>query len=188
MGFPAGILGDDESVVLDLRPHWRRLVRPCLAVPVFIGGGSYLVAAVPAGHLQADGRWAVVGLTAVLLVGLSVRPWLRWRSTRYLVTTRRVLVRAGVLSRHGRDMPLARITDVSFTRTLLERLLGAGTLVLESAGERGQLVWSDVPGVERVQATVYRLAEEAGWYAGSRVGSRADADDEDPGQPAVEGW
>ena len=42
---------------------------------------------------------------------------------------------------------------------MLERILGCGTLVVESAGERGQLVLRDVPHVEEVQRDVYRLAE-----------------------------
>lgn len=188
MGFPASVLGEGESVALDLRPHWRRLVRPLLAVPVLIGAGSYGAAVLPAGRLQADARWAVLAAVVILLLALSLRPWLRWHTTRYLVTNRRVVVRAGVLSRRGRDMPLARITDVSFTRTLLERLVGAGTLVLESAGERGQLIWTDVPDVERVQATIYRLTEEADRHAGSRAGSRFVSVDEDLDPPAEEGW
>jgi hypothetical protein len=58
-------------------------------------------------------------------------------------------------------MPLSRINDVTFEHTnLLERLLGCGTLVVESAGERGQLVLRDVPRVEEVQRDVYRLAEQ----------------------------
>ena len=42
---------------------------------------------------------------------------------------------------------------------ILERILGCGTLTVESAGERGQLVLRDVPRVEEVQRDVYRLAE-----------------------------
>jgi hypothetical protein len=38
-------------------------------------------------------------------------------------------------------------------------MLGCGTLVVESAGERGQLLMSDVPGVESVQRRLYELAD-----------------------------
>jgi uncharacterized membrane protein YdbT with pleckstrin-like domain len=68
-------------------------------------------------------------------------------------------VRTGVLSRSGRDVPLSRINDITFSHTFLERLLGCGTLVVESAGERGQVTLSDVPKVERVQRQLYDLVE-----------------------------
>ena len=64
------------------------------------------------------------------------------------------------MSRTGRDIPLARISDVSFSRSLLDRLLGAGRLLVESPGEHGQIVLSDIPSVERVQAILFGLVEE----------------------------
>jgi hypothetical protein len=57
-------------------------------------------------------------------------------------------------------MPLTRLNDVSFQHTVWERMLGCGTLVVESAGERGQLTLTDIPKVELVQRTLYRLSDE----------------------------
>ena len=87
-------------------------------------------------------------------------PVLRWRTTTYELTTRRMRVRAGVVTRHGRDIPLARINDVSFEKGPLDRLLGSGRLVVESAGEHGQIVLKDIPRVEFAQATLFRLVED----------------------------
>jgi uncharacterized membrane protein YdbT with pleckstrin-like domain len=87
-------------------------------------------------------------------------PVLRWRTTTYELTTRRLRMRSGIVARQGRDIPLARINDVSFEKGLLDRLLGSGRLVVESAGEHGQLVLTDIPGVEYVQATLFRLTED----------------------------
>ena len=56
--------------------------------------------------------------------------------------------------------PLSRINDITFSHSLLERVLGTGTLVIESAGERGQVVLADVPNVEQVQRKVYDLVED----------------------------
>ena len=69
-------------------------------------------------------------------------------------------MRDGVLSRTGRDMPLTRVNDVSFSRTFVERMFGSGTLIIESAGDRGQVVLTDVPQVESVQRDIYRLVED----------------------------
>jgi len=103
----------------------------------------------------------VVGVIAIfaLMLWLMV-PVLRWRTTTYELTTRRMRVRAGVVTRHGRDIPLARINDVSFEKGPLDRLLGSGRLVVESAGEHGQIVLGDIPRVEFAQATLFRLVED----------------------------
>jgi len=154
VGFPESILTSDEEVVLHLRPHWRRLIAP-------VGWLVLVVAAVTAAAVLWGGTGALV--LAVLGVGLlawlALWPWLEWRTTHYVFTTERVLVREGVLARHGRDIPLARINDVSFSHSLLERMLGSGTMTIESAGERGQVVLADLPRVEHTQSVLYELVE-----------------------------
>ena len=70
---------------------------------------------------------------------------LRWQTTSYQLTTRRLRLRYGILSRTGRDFPLIRISDVSFSHGLIDRLLGCGRLIVESAGEHGQLVLNEIP-------------------------------------------
>jgi uncharacterized membrane protein YdbT with pleckstrin-like domain len=87
-------------------------------------------------------------------------PVLRWQTTTYELTTRRLRLRRGILSRSGRDFPLIRISDVSFTHGLIDRLLGCGQLIVESAGEHGQLVLNEIPRVEMVQATLFQLVED----------------------------
>src|SRR5262252_5145009 len=55
---------------------------------------------------------------------------------------------------------LIRISDVSFSQGLIDRVLGCGRLVIESAGEHGQLVLNEIPGVAKVQATLFQLVED----------------------------
>ena len=154
MGFPDSILTSDEKVVLHLRPHWRRLVAP-------VGWLVLVVAAVIGAAVLWGGTGALVlGVIGLgLLTWLALWPWLEWRTTHYVFTTERVLLRTGVLARQGRDIPLARINDVSFSHSLLERMLGSGTMTIESAGERGQVVLADLPRVEHTQSVLYELVE-----------------------------
>jgi uncharacterized membrane protein YdbT with pleckstrin-like domain len=70
-----------------------------------------------------------------------------------------VLPREGVLHQQQRDIPISRVNQVSSKQTRLDRILGSATLTVESAGERGQSALRDIPGVVRVQKTVYELAE-----------------------------
>jgi uncharacterized membrane protein YdbT with pleckstrin-like domain len=174
VGYPDSLLGEDEDVVLHLRTHWKALVRPALVLVATTGAASFLAAAVPAGSAQGWARLAVLAAAAVVVLRWAVWPYLAWWTSTFTLTDRRVVVRSGVLSRQGRDMPLARVNDVHFAHTFVERLLGCGTVVVESAGERGQLVLDDVPRVEHVQRELYRLVEED--EARRRRGD--DADDE----------
>jgi uncharacterized membrane protein YdbT with pleckstrin-like domain len=160
VGFPENILDDGEKVIHNLRPHWRRVAIPVALVPITVGLASYGWFALPDDSARKVLRYVILAAAVVILLWWSLRPFLFWLTTRYVVTDRRVLMRNGVLSRTGRDVPLTRVNDVSFSRTVIERLFGSGTLVIESAGDRGQVSLKDVPQVETVQRDIYRLVED----------------------------
>ncbi|WP_322767208.1 PH domain-containing protein, partial [Frankia sp. Cr1] len=176
MGFPESILTSDEEVVLHLHPHWIRLVAPVSAFVVVLGLTLFGVLAIPAGSFQHPAQWVLITAAAALLLFTSLRPWLQWITTRYVVTTERVVIRTGILSRTGRDIPLQRLNDVSFHHSFVERLLGSGTLTIESAGERGQVVLANLPRVEEVHTTLYRLVEDIEVRRRGPAGADADAD------------
>ena len=151
---------DDEQLVLRLHPHWKVLVRPVLLAVIVVAAALVLVAVIPSGKAAAAERLAVAAVAILALMLWLAVPVLRWRTTTYELTTRRLRVRAGIVTRHGRDIPLARINDVSFDKGLLDRLLGCGRLVVESAGEHGQIVLNEIPHVEYVHSTLFRLVED----------------------------
>jgi uncharacterized membrane protein YdbT with pleckstrin-like domain len=158
MAYPRKLLGDGEEVVAELRPHVKELYLPTAALLLLLPAAVYVGSVVPDGGAQRSMRIAVGLLALGLLLYASVLPYLRWFTTLYVITDRRVITRHGIIARSGRDMPLSRVNDVSFEHSgLLDRLLGCGTLVVESAGERGQLVLRDLPQVEEVQRDIYRL-------------------------------
>ncbi|GAA3434442.1 hypothetical protein GCM10018954_040460 [Kutzneria kofuensis] len=72
-----------------------------------------------------------------------------------MITTHRVMMRFGVLTRTGIDIPMSRINSVQFRHGLLDRLVGAGTLIIESASDE-PLEFDDIPNVERVHSLLYR--------------------------------
>ncbi len=158
MAYPKKLLSDGETIALESHPHWKKLVLPVLALVAVCGLAGFLLAVVG----DPIARYVIVGVAAVLLVVFFVVPFLRWRTTLFVITDKRVVVRTGILSRTGRDIPLTRVNDVTFSHNLLERILGCGTLVVESAGERGQVQLTAVPRVEQVQRTLYELVEKAG--------------------------
>jgi uncharacterized membrane protein YdbT with pleckstrin-like domain len=154
-------LDEDESLVLALRQHVVVLFRPLLVLLVTVPAAAILAGFVPDGSLQVWVRLAVTVVAVLVVLAWVVWPFLRWWTQSYVITSRRLLLRSGVFNRTGHDMPLARLNDVSFSHSFWQRLLGCGTLEVESAGERGQIVLRNVPKVETVQHTLHRLAEDA---------------------------
>jgi uncharacterized membrane protein YdbT with pleckstrin-like domain len=153
-------LSDGEEFVLRLHPHAKTLLKPFFLLAVVVAAAIAGLLLLPPSAGAAAARDAIGVLLLVALVTWGVVPLLRWKTTSYELTTRRLRLRRGILTRSGRDFPLVRISDVSFSHGLIDRLLGCGRLVVESAGERGQLVLSEIPQVERVQATLFQLVED----------------------------
>ena len=151
---------EGEHSVLILHPHWKTVLLPFLLLVAVVVVAAVLLAVIPHNRLQADERIAVGVVALVVAMIWTGVPFLRWRTTTYELTNRRLRLRKGILSRTGRDFPLIRISDVSFSQGLLDRVLGCGRLVVESPGEHGQLVLTEIPEVKRVQALLFQLVEE----------------------------
>lgn len=177
MPYPDRLLAEDEQVVKHLHPHWLTLVVPVFFFLVIVGLGTFAALVVPDGSSQQWLQLAIGVIGVVLLFWLVLIPFLRWKTTHYVITTHRVLIRTGVLNHVGRDINLQRINDVAFEQTLFDRLIGAGTLQVESAGESGQTVLKNIPHSDEVQQIINRLVEE---YSQRTYGGQ-NYQDEDPG-------
>jgi len=153
-------LTEDEHLVLRLHPHWKTLIRPVFVAVLVVAAALIAEVLIPSNSAAAVERLVVAAVAILAVMLWLIVPVVRWRTTTYELTTRRLRVRSGIVTRHGRDIPLARINDVSFEKGLLDRLLGSGRLVVESAGEHGQILLNDIPRVEFTQATLFRLVEE----------------------------
>src|SRR5262245_37417174 len=85
VGFPEDILTDDEMVVLDLHPHWIRLVWPLTCAAVVLLLAVLGVFFTPNGAVQHPLQYLILIVAAAALVYLTIRPWLRWVTTRYVL-------------------------------------------------------------------------------------------------------
>jgi uncharacterized membrane protein YdbT with pleckstrin-like domain len=159
VAFPDDVLTEDEHVVLHLHPHWKALIRPVAVLVLAVAAVVAGVVLLPSGGAGSIALAVIGGLALLAVLRLTLWPFLVWRSTHYLFTNERVLLQEGVLSRDRRDIPLTRINDHAMNQRFVERLLGCGTLTIESAGERGQSVLHDVPKVGQVQTKLYELVE-----------------------------
>ncbi len=156
MGLSAKLLGADERVLMHMRTHGKALFWPALgliACGAILGAGAALVPY----DFRPAGQLAVAVVAGVLATWWSVIPFLRWRTTTYTVTNHRLIARTGIVNKTGTNLPLARVNDVTFERSLSDRMLGCGTLRVQTAAEAGPVVLHDVPDVEDVHVTISEL-------------------------------
>lgn len=153
MAISPKLLNEGESVVVSTRTHPKALLLPVLALVVLLAIGVAVQVWVGANALS----WVVWALVLIGVLWWFVRPLLVWLAASYTVTTRRLITRRGVLTRHGHDIPLSRISDVAYEMDLIDRMLGCGTLRVSDASTDGEVVLPDIPHVEDVQRTINDL-------------------------------
>jgi membrane protein YdbS with pleckstrin-like domain len=158
VGYPDNVLAADERVVLHRHPHWKRLIGPVLLLllaTAAVGFGLGVVNHTDWDQMAKNIVMVVVGVIWLILIGwLTLWPLWSWRTTHFVITDRRVMFRHGVMTRSGIDIPLARINSVEFRHGLLDRMVGTGTLIVESASQ-DPLEFHDIPRVEQVHSLLY---------------------------------
>lgn len=154
MRYPRRLLGEDEEVLAEFRPHWRVLL-PALAWAMVLAAAAGLALAA----LEDPWRMAAVAAAPALWLLITGRRLLRWWSTGYVLTTERIIVRQGMVARSGTEIPLENIVNVLFSQRVTERLLGYGDVIVESAGSQGQSRLVDVPDPQGFQSEIYRARE-----------------------------
>jgi uncharacterized membrane protein YdbT with pleckstrin-like domain len=171
MSYPERFLTEGESVIREFRPHWRLLIVP-FSWTLLFAAGVILTWIYPPDDSTFD--WVVTGVVGVLFLRLGLYPFITWWFTHYVLTNERLIRRSGILSRKGKEIPLENINDMSFSQTILERVLRSGDLLIESAGEQGQSRFTDIPQPEAFQSLIYRARELRSKELGSSGVERTD--------------
>jgi uncharacterized membrane protein YdbT with pleckstrin-like domain len=178
MTFAKKNLNPNETVALDMHPHWWYFAGPAVSLFLAIVLGIYVAVGLDG---NGSGRKAltivVIALMVAAAIWLIVR-YLKWFTTYFVITSHRLIFRTGVLSKSGIEIPLERINNVNFHQTILERLLGAGDLLIESGGEDGQSRYTDIRHPDRVQRLIHaqmeNTAQRHGSYAATPPGTVVD--------------
>jgi uncharacterized membrane protein YdbT with pleckstrin-like domain len=158
VGFPKSHLNESEEVILDLHPHWWFLVpRGALLLLVLVLGGYALTLEETTPDKAAKVGAAIVVLAALLYFVMKVFTWL---STDFVVSTERCIYRSGIFTKKGVEIPLDRINTVFFHQGVFERVIRAGDIGIESAGENSRQEFSDIYNPVMVQTTIYRQMEQ----------------------------
>jgi uncharacterized membrane protein YdbT with pleckstrin-like domain len=179
--FSKKLLNEGEDVVLDLHPHWEFFIKSGAAFVVALVLGVYVAFVMDDPPAALEVVSAILVLGTLLWLGLT---YLRWATTNFVITTDRLIYRHGVLSKHGIEIPLERVNTVFFSQTIVERILGSGDLVIESAGEMGRQSFSNVRKPSAVQNEIYRQMEANENRKFDRIGGARPSADSIPEQIA----
>lgn len=155
MALPEKLLGRDEHVIRHMHEHPKALFWNACALIVVLALLVVGILYMPE-RFTPWGAWAIAGMAAVAVLFVWGIPWLKWVTTTSTITTRRIITRSGIFSKTGHDIPLSRISNVAYEHDFIDRIFGAGTLILEtSAGNPLEL--HDVPNVERLHVELTEL-------------------------------
>ena len=138
------------------RPSWRALMSFYLS-----GIGLAVLVVVIVGLLV--GEWGLsVAIAAALVVLTLLIGYLRRVSTKYLITTQRLRISRGIVRRHVQETRLERVQNVNYQQSVLDRVLGVGTVDFDTAGtDDSEFRFEWVDGPEKVVRAVDHAIEEA---------------------------
>jgi membrane protein YdbS with pleckstrin-like domain len=152
----AGEAQDTERVIARLRPHGRALFWPSLVLIVVVGLMAYFTGSFP----QAWENIAVLAGGSLIVLLLWLLPLMSWLGKRYIITTRRIILRSGFFVRVRQELLHSRGYDITVRKTGLQSLFGSGN-VLINAGLEHPVVLKDVPGADLVQSSLHDLMEKS---------------------------
>ena len=142
-----------EYVVVRTRPHPRRLIVPFCAALVILAAGGFGLGMFSRSPLPLEWeQWGPAMITAflvlelLLLFRIFIRPLLQWAGTRYILTSRRLIRRAGFARRSEREVRLTGIFQIIIEQNLIERFTRGGTLIIDVGRDR-ILSFSAIPQV-----------------------------------------
>ena len=128
-------LAESEETVMEVRRHLFSLLKPILAAVGAIFGAA-AIGMLTSWENGQDFIDTVVGLIAIFFIARLAWKMLLWWEDRIVVTDQRIFEVSGVLTRKVASMPLEKVTDMTYRRTIGGRLFGYGDLIVENAGQK----------------------------------------------------
>ncbi len=160
MPYPDHLLARGETVVLHKHPHWKVLALPVLWLVVIVGAASFGIAFLNSRSSDPGfWPWVIVVAALLLLVFLVLVPFVKWRTEHFVLTDRHVFFRAGFFKRREHQIPLGRIQNLEVNVSFWGRILGYGTLTVESAADQ-PLSFYNVASLPRVQGQLNQLIDD----------------------------
>ncbi|HET9311063.1 MAG TPA: PH domain-containing protein [Actinomycetota bacterium] len=180
--FPRKLLIPGEEVVLELRPHPVALAAPAAVLIVATAAAAWIAT-------KVDGAvvWIVWAAWLATVLGYVMPRFIAWFTSIFVVSTDRVISREGFIAKRSMEIPLEQVNDVRFEQGIFDRLVGAGTLLIQSASTSGTNTFEDIRHPEDVQRTIFHqgeLNQHRGSHSHRGASPTADAPSRPDGPPA----
>jgi uncharacterized membrane protein YdbT with pleckstrin-like domain len=120
-----------ERQVITVHQHPAVLIRPVFFLLVGLALAGYLSYAIKHNRDVIIGVWVLVGILLLWVIAKVIE----WAVVYFVITSQRLLLLQGVLTKKMNMMPLTKVTDMSFQRSPLGQILGYGEFIVESAGQ-----------------------------------------------------
>jgi len=143
-----------EAVVARLRPHSRVMFWPSIGLVAVCAATGYF-----GGRFDADWQNTLVFAAAgVIIVLVWLVPLLVWLGRHYVITTRRIILRRGLVVRTRQELLHSRGYDLTVRKNGVQSLFRSGDVLINSGLDRPVVLW-DVPGADLVQSTLHDMME-----------------------------
>ncbi len=160
-----------EEVVVATRHHWAKLVEPALTVLV-----GFVAIAWLGGVLERSTGQPALWLWWMWFALVARLGWmlLEWRNEWFVATDKRLLKTYGLITHKVAMMPLGKVTDMNYGRSITGRFVGYGTFLMESAGQDQalrEITW--VPDPDNTYRAICDII-----FGPGMAGRRFDSDDQ----------
>ena len=184
MSYPEDALVAGETLVLHQRPHWKMLLRPVLFLLLILIVTGFLATVIADQNWAGTGWLVLAGVSALAALIFTGVPVIRWWTTHFVLTNKRVITRKGLIARDGLDIPVNRINSVRFRHSVTDRIFGTGTLVIESASDE-PLEFDNIRRVEHVHTLFYNQVSGSGVGDSTGLDAAAQPNPWAPAQPTA---
>jgi uncharacterized membrane protein YdbT with pleckstrin-like domain len=170
MAYPEDALAPHEKLVLNLHPHAWMLVKAGAPLVILVLVGIWAKLAIDNVALNV-----ILAVALVANVVWFLNRFAYWMTTHFVLTSDRVMYRAGILAKRSIEIPLERINTVFCQQRIFERMLRLGDLEIESASKDGNQVFDDIRRPADVQKEIYIQMEANENRKYDRIGTMSHA-------------
>lgn len=121
-----------ERIVAAVHQHWARVAEPVASAVLALVVALWVDANLTP---QTSGLGPIVWLGFIVVLSRMLWHLLEWRHDWFVATDKRLLLRHGLITHKVSMMPLLKVTDMSYVRSIPGQIFGWGTFVMESAGQ-----------------------------------------------------
>jgi uncharacterized membrane protein YdbT with pleckstrin-like domain len=150
-------LGPGEEVVFEGHPSWRAILGFYIKGILVVAVIAALVALIGGGSDAALITLIVVaGAVLVVLIG-----FVRRVATRYTITTRRLNIKHGIISRDVQETKIERVQDVNYRQSVFQRVMQIGDVDFDTAADSSEsdFIFAGVANPEQVVEQVHMATE-----------------------------